>query len=306
MHGRKRFKSIPGLKKYICLLLIFEMTKSSCIKRIVAANRLVILFVAVFILIIHNNKLIAQATPPPNTFGFIPASIEEFDVAFTLYKKWNLSGQTDFQMVTQGAYSNGNPFAYVQRTVIRPWIVYSGFKNMKLWLGYSHNQKYEIKEAGNYETLEQRIILMSTFSQNLRRGSMFEQARFETKFFDDKNGIHRTVPRVRARFGVNHFLNQHRAHPVFLSPNLSYFSELMLKFAPEDYAPNNFDIFREQVYYSAGITQNLHFLIGLIAQMQLHTNGTQFDIYYGPVFSFKWNITPKQRETFDDVDGGAD
>ena len=98
----------------------------------------------------------------------------------------------------------------------------------------------------------------------------------------------------------------HRAHPVFLSPNLSYFSELMLKFAPEDYAPNNFDIFREQVYYSAGITQNLHFLIGLIAQMQLHTNGTQFDIYYGPVFSFKWNITPKQRETFDDVDGGAD
>jgi hypothetical protein len=253
-----------------------------------------------------NNKLKAQATPPPYTFGFVPASVEEFDVAYPLIKKWNLSGQTDFQMVTQGAYSNGNPFAYVQRTVIRPWIVYSGFKNMKLWLGYTHNHKYEIEEAGNYETIEQRLTLMGTFSQNLPKGSLFEQVRFETKFFDDKNGIHRTVPRIRGRFGVNHFLNQHKDHPIFLSPNISYFSELMLKFAPEDYAPNNFDIFREQVYYSAGITQNLHFMIGVIAEIQQHTNGTQFDIYYGPVFSFKWNITPKQRETFDEVDGGAD
>jgi hypothetical protein len=83
-------------------------------------------------------------------------------------------------------------------------------------------------------------------------------------------------------------------------------SFLFLRIDAEDYAPNDFDISREQVYYSAGITQNFHFLIGLIAQMQLHTNGTQFDIYYGHVFSFKWNIVPKQRGTFDDVDGGAD
>jgi hypothetical protein len=34
---------------------------------------------------------------------------------------------------------------------------------MKLWLGYSRNQKYEIEEAGNYETLERRVILMGTF-----------------------------------------------------------------------------------------------------------------------------------------------
>ncbi len=270
-------------------------------------NRSLLLPISILtVLIFCNSKLNAQTEPPPYTFGFIPASIEETDVAFPLYNKWHLSGQADLQMVTQGAYENKNPFAYVQRTVIRPWIIYSGFKNMKLWLGYAHNQKYEIDEAGNYETLEQRIILMGTFSQNLPRGSIFEQARFETKFFDDKNGIPRTVPRIRARFGVNHFLNQHGSDHLFLSPNLSYYAELMLKFAPEDYAPNDFDIYRMSVYYSAGITPNFHFLIGGIAQMQLRTNGTQFDIYYGPVVSFKWNIVPKQRETFDDVDGGAD
>jgi len=264
------------------------------------------LSLAIVLLLSCGDKVNAQAEPPPYTLGFIPASIEEIDVAFPLYSKWHLSGQVDVQFVTQGAYEIKNPFAYGQRFVVRPWIEYSGFKNMKLWLGYSHNKKYEVKPAGNYETLEQRLIVMGSFAQNLPKGSMFEQARFETKFFDDKNGVHRTVPRVRARFGVNHFLRQGANHPWFLSPNISYFSEIMLKFAPEDYAPENFDIFREQVYYSAGITQNFHFLIGLIAQIQLRTNGTQFDLYYGPVFSFKWNITPKQRETFDNVDGGAD
>ncbi len=240
------------------------------------------------------------------TVGFIPASIEEVDVAFPLYKKWNLSGQADIQLVTQGAYTNKNYFAYAQRFVVRPWIVYSGFKNMKLWLGYSRNQKYAIAEAGNPEILERRLIVMGTFAQALPKGSMYQQVRFETKFFDDQNGIHRTIPRIRARFGVNHFLNQRKAKPLFKSPNISYYTELMLKFAPSDYAPNNFDIFRESIFYSAGITNQMHFLAGFIAQLQQRSSGKQFDIYYGPVLSFKFNITPKQRETFDDVDGGAD
>jgi hypothetical protein len=46
---------------------------------------------------------------------------------------------------------------------------------MKLWLGYTYNQKYEIQETGNYETLEQRITLMGTFSQNLPKGSMLSR-----------------------------------------------------------------------------------------------------------------------------------
>ncbi|MBV4357271.1 DUF2490 domain-containing protein [Pinibacter aurantiacus] len=245
-------------------------------------------------------------SPPPYTMGFVPASIAETDVAFPLYEKWHLSGQADVQLVTQGAYTNKNPFAYAQRFVVRPWIVYSGFKNMKLWLGYAHNKKYEIKEAGNYETLEQRLIVMGTYSQNMPKGSIFEQVRFETKFFDDRNGVHQTVPRLRARFGVNHFLHQSSQKPVFQAPNISYYTELMLKFASKDYAEEHFDIFRLSVYYSAGITPNLHFLAGIIGQMQLRTNGTQFDVYYGPMVSLKYTIKPKERETFDSVDGGAD
>src|SRR5215831_19187906 len=117
--------------------------------RRVAANRLMLFSVAIFSMTAHI-KLKAQATPSTHTLGFIPISKEEINVAFPLIKKWNLSGQNDFLMITQGTHSNGNPFAYVQRAGIRPWIIYSGFKNMKLWLGYTYNQKYEIQETGNY------------------------------------------------------------------------------------------------------------------------------------------------------------
>lgn len=253
--------------------------------------------------IIATLQVQAQA---PYTVGFIPASIEEMDVAFPLYNKWHLSGQVDFQMVTQGAYTNNNPFAYVQRTVIRPWIIYSGFKNLKLYLGYAHNQKYEIKEAGNYETLERRLIVMGTLAQDMPRGNIFEQVRFETKFFDDANGVARTIPRLRGRFGVNHYLNKHRPKPALVSPNISYYAELMLKFPSKDYSEQHFDIFRMSVYYSAGISQKLHFLTGIIAQMQLHSNGKQFDIYHGPMVSLRYSFMAKQRETFDNVDAGAD
>ncbi|WP_343585389.1 DUF2490 domain-containing protein [Flavobacterium sp.] len=249
---------------------------------------------------------VLKAQDAPYTMGFIPASISEVDVAFPLIEKWNLSGQADMQLVTQGAYTNGNPFEYTQRKVIRPWIIYSGFKNMKLWLGYAHNQKYAIEEAGNYKTLENRLIVMGTYTQEMPKGSLFEQVRFETKFFDDRNGNHQTIPRIRARFGVNHYLRQSKEKPIFLAPNLGYYTELMLKFASKDYADEHFDIFRLSVYYTAGITPNIHFLAGVIGQMQLRTNGTQFDVYYGPMVSLKYSVKPKERETFDSVDGGAD
>lgn len=252
-------------------------------------------------------RLAAQTpAPPPYTLGFIPASIEETDIAFPLYDKWHLEGQADVQLVTQGSYDIHNPFAYAQRFCIRPWIVYSGFKNMKIWLGYARVKKYEIADAGNYETLEQRFIIMGTLSQKLPKGSLFEQVRFETKYFDDKKGEPQTVPRIRARFGVNHFLAQHAVNPWFRAPNISYYTELMLKFPQPDYAKEHFDIFRLSVYYSAGITPNLHFLLGVISQLQLRTNGTQFDVYYGPIASLRYSIKPKPRETFDNVDGGAD
>lgn len=255
-------------------------------------------------LFLYSFSLQAQSDPDYK-LGFIPASIGEVDVAFPIKDKWNLSGQMDIQVVTQGAYTNSNPYAYVQRFVMRPWLIYSGFKHMKLYVGYARNKKYEIEEAGNPEILERRLIIMGTYMQTMRRGSIFQQFRFETKFFDDKDGIARTIPRLRGRVGVNHFLPQ-GDNPIFRSHNLSYYTEIMFKFPDKDYAKNRFDILRQSIYYSASLTQNLTVLTGIIAQMQLRTSGSQFDVYYGPTIALKWNFTPKHRETFDMVNSGTE
>lgn len=251
------------------------------------------------------SQLVQAQSDPKYKLGFIPASIGEVDLAFPIQDKWNLSGQVDVQVVTQGAYTNSNPFAYVQRFVLRPWLIYSGFKRMKLYVSFARNKKYEIEEAGNPEILEKRLIIMGTYMQTMPRGSLFEQVRFETKFFDDKDGIARTIPRLRGRFGVNHFL-PHRENPIFKTHNLSYYTEIMFKFPDKEYAKSRFDIFRQSVYYSATVSENLTVLTGIIAQMQLRTSGTQFDVYYGPTLALKWNFTPKQRETFDMISSDID
>ncbi len=259
-----------------------------------------IFFGLVLILSFLNPFKLSAQSEPQYKLGFIPASISEIDVAFPMIEKWKISGQVDVQLVSQGAYTNSNPYAYVQRFVVRPWLVYSGFKHMKFYVGYARNKKYEIKEAGNPEILERRLILMGTYMQKMVKGSLFEQVRFETKFFDDKNGIKRTIPRLRGRFGVNHYLKQ-KENPIFTSQNISYYTEIMFKFPSKDYAENRFDILRQSVYYSAGLTKNLTMLTGIIAQMQLRTNGSHFDVYYGPTVALKWNFQPKVRETFDMV-----
>jgi hypothetical protein len=257
----------------------------------------------VFLCFLTFSSSRAQSTS--REIASIPASIEEADINFPLFSKWKLSAQVDMQLVTQGAYTNSNPFAYVQRLVFRPWLIYSGFKHMTFYLGYARNKKYAIQEAGTPEILERRLILMGTYMQTLPKGSIFEQVRFETKFFDDQNGVHRVIPRLRARVGVNHFLRE-KPHARLKSQNISYYTEIMFKFAPKDYAEERFDILRQSVYYSAGLTKNLHILTGIIGQIQLRSNGHQYDVYYGPTLALKWNVRPKARETFDAIDGGAD
>ena len=247
---------------------------------------------------------ISAQSPAPNSLGFIPASITETDFAFPLQNKWHISTQADVQLVTQGTYTVKDPWTDVQRFAIRPWIIYNGFKNLKLWLGYTQMRKYAIPEMGNYETTERRLTVMGTFAQKMPKGSLFQQVRYEQKWFDDKTGRLVTYPRLRLRFGVNHFLAQHSAHPTFVAPNISYYFELMLKFAPASYANNHFDIYRQMVYYSAGLSKRVFFLAGMLAQLQLRSNDTQFDIYFGPMILLKYNHIPKKRETFDNVDGG--
>lgn len=139
----------------------------------------------------------------------------------------------------------------------------------------------------------------------MAKGSIFEQVRFETKFYEDQNGIQRTIPRLRGRFGVNHYLRQGE-HPIFKASNTSYYTEVMFKFAPKDFSDDHFDILRQSVYYSAGITKNLNFLVAIIAQMQLRNNGHQFDVYYGPTLALKWNFQHVDRDTFDMVSNDID
>lgn len=253
----------------------------------------------VIILISFPGRSSAQA---PYGLGFIPESINEIDIESPRHEKAKISGELDAQFSTQGDEHTNNPFAYAQHVFIRSWIIYSGFPHMKLWIGYSGIQKYAIKETNTPESKEQRLTIMGTYAQKLPKGTMFEQLRYEQQFLYDSKGIHRSIPYVRGRFGLNHYLRQGSARPFFLAPNISYYTELSLRFAPKEYAPDAFYFLRQRLYYTAGITQNIHLLLGIEGKIQLSNSASNFTIFYGPIATLKYTVTRKLRETFDSVD----
>lgn len=63
-------------------------------------RRLNVAKIGLSFILIFFSLLFSKAQDSPYGLGFIPASIEEIDVAFPLVKKWKLEGQMDVQLVT--------------------------------------------------------------------------------------------------------------------------------------------------------------------------------------------------------------
>lgn len=215
-------------------------------------------------------------------FRGIPATIEEFDLAFNL--KGKFTGQVDLQTVTQGAYLgvNGNPFAYWQRAHIRPWLQYHQSKNLTLAASLSYMKRYSIPPQGNKRGDEVRLTLMSTFTQPKSWGSFYEQVRGEiknNKSDDSTDWTH--TPRLRLRLGQNFKLKESHQQQLLV------YEEFMLKYKEHS---KGFDILRFFGGYSYTKNQKWAFTAGLIVQFQLNRNNTNVDVYFGPSFAIRYHF----------------
>src|SRR5215471_7459243 len=157
--------------------------------------------------------LAAEARTQGTNYNYrgIPATIEEFDMAFNL--KGNFTGQIDLQTVTQGAYlgENNNPFAYWQRANFRPWLQYHPNKKTLLAVSLSYMKRYAIPPTGAKRGDEIRLTMMANFTQPKRWGSLYEQVRGEVKN-NKKDGedFWTHTPRFRFRLGQNFNVEEKR------------------------------------------------------------------------------------------------
>jgi hypothetical protein len=226
---------------------------------------------------------VGAAAQPGYNFRGITASIEEFEAWAHL--KGNFSTQVDFQMVTQSAYTdqNANPFAYVQRLHIRPWLIYSRVNNTQLAFSTSYIKKWAVPPVGLPETQEIRVHFMGTFTQPRSYGSIYEQVRFEVRnVLNEGSSDWKSWPRFRFRFGLNFNLAESKRRP-----RLSVYQELMLKIKENEKA---YDIGRVYIGYGFNPTPKTSLSVGLIAQAALRGNGRDMDVYYGPSMALKYTF----------------
>jgi hypothetical protein len=223
----------------------------------------------------------AQSSTGYNFRG-ITASIEEFDTAFHL--KGGFSGQLDFQVVTQSAYidQNANPFNYVQRVHIRPWLHHGGFKNTLWSFSTSYIKKFEVHPTGLKPSQEIRVTAMGTFTQPKEFGSLYEQVRFEIRNIRNNEGAWSHIPRFRVRFGQN--VNVGKSEK---KPHITIYEELMLKVQEHQKA---YDIGRVFIGYGWNAKPKLLVTAGFIAQAALRSNGQDLDVYFGPSVAFKYTF----------------
>ncbi len=99
-----------------------------------------------------------------STVKGIPATIEELDLDFPLSNE-KFRTQIDAQIVTQGTYTINNPYRYLQRVHIRPWLHYNGIENVQLSAALGFIRKFDVAETGLKKSVEIRLTGMATITQ---------------------------------------------------------------------------------------------------------------------------------------------
>jgi hypothetical protein len=227
-------------------------------------------------------------------FRGITNSINEFDTAFPI--RGNFSGQVDAQIATQSAYidQNANPFKYVQRYHIRPWIFYNGFKNTQLGFSTSYQHKFDVPAVGAKHSDEVRVTFMGTFTQPQSFGSIYEQVRVEIRNVRDSGGDWSHFPRFRLRFGQNIDIERREK-----KRRLVMYQEIAFKAREDQKAVDSVRVFFGHLYRP---TPRLAITTGFLTQAVLKSNGRDVDVYFGPKISVKYTFGKQKPRKQSDED----
>jgi hypothetical protein len=230
------------------------------------------------ILLVCIRLLAAQNVSPT------PGSIQDIMTRFPL--PYQFSFEPEIQVGTQGNSSNGNPFAYGHGMQLRPWLHYDAIPNTTITGCVSYVYAFTVPGTDNYKHPEWRITALGNLRQSLSGGSLYEQVRFELLNFRASDGEVQHLPRVRVRFGQNLYLSEGRSKPY-----LGLYEEAITQFPKASYSGVHFQGARFFAGYGFDYRRRTTVLVGFKAEAEVSSSGSTVTLFYGPVFSIKYNFT---------------
>ena len=218
----------------------------------------------------------AAENPATYKVGNIPVAGGVALVEFPL--KGSFSGQLGVAVLSQGTYTNDNPFAYLSLWTPSAWLHWDGVPNLRLSLSFQEFLYEEIAPLGLPSTHEERGTLRARLQQPRGAAALYEMAQPDVRSFDDPGGTHRLVYRPRFRVGQGFNLDEIRVQSLVL------YQEIAFRFSTdEDYAARAFEFFRAFVGYAFTTRRGTNVTFGLLGQVSLNPAATRYDFLWGPV-----------------------
>jgi hypothetical protein len=230
----------------------------------------------------------AAAAPPrlpTYSVGSVLIAPGNLTLEFPLFG--DLRGQVGLTLLPQGTYEDRNPFAYLSGVFPYAWIHYDAVRNLRLSAGYQALWTLAVTPVGIPSGREDRYILRARYQEPLGASALYELAQLDFRSFDDARGVHQFVLGPRFRVGQGFNLDAARIN------SLSLFEEVGFRFADPSYTKRKFDFFRAFVGYTWTSRHGIFVTFGVIGQISLNPPGTGISIFYGPLLSLAYRISPR-------------
>jgi len=210
------------------------------------------------------------------SFTEMPFSTQELDLLSE--DMGHYQARLDLQNITQGAAwdVNKNPYAYVQRINIRPWLLYHGTDNVELAFSTSYIKRFEIAPVGAKASNEIRVTGMGTWTQPRSWGALYEQGRLEFRNIKTEGTADwEHFPRVRFRLGQTFDIGRSG-----WKPRIPLYQEITFK---HQEGAKAFDTVRFFGGYDFTPRPQWSATVGFLLMYQLKS-ANDFNVFFGPKF----------------------
>jgi hypothetical protein len=217
------------------------------------------------------------------TVGTVPVAAVEGDFEFPLTRDFRM--QASFLALSQGTFSDDNPFAYLSLVSPWLWLHYDGIRNLRLSTWFQETWLRGVAPTGTRSARQEAYGLRARVQEPRGEAALYQMLQLDLLNLH-AGGQDFLIFRPRVRVGVGLNLDQNRIH------SLTLYQEAALRFSEAAYTTHAFDYYRTIVGYTFTTRRGVFVTVAVLGNLAQNPAGNGLVLFYGPFLNFAYRIVP--------------